>query len=143
VSSVCHSVCPHRRTYPNLFDLYIKLKVFLSGTRKWWCKFCPENQKANKTGFWGIFFTFSHTNELLTPDLEICRDDLWTQSEKVLDTSVVILRPVLASPMLSYAEQGQWMDGWLEPYIGNKGRTGSSLDFKSLHESKIEKSNQE
>jgi hypothetical protein len=28
-------------------------------------------------------------------------------------------------------------------YIGNKGRTGSSLDFKSLHESKIKKRNQE
>jgi hypothetical protein len=35
------------------------------------------------------------------------------------------------------------MDGWLEPYIGNKGRTGSSLDFQSLHESKIKKINQE
>jgi hypothetical protein len=74
----------------------------------------------------------------ISPSFLYYCDDLWTQSEKILDnTSVDHLGPVLASPMLSYAEQGQSMDGWLEHYIGsfrNKGRTGSSLDFKSLNE---------
>jgi hypothetical protein len=44
----------------------------------------------------------------MSSDHAICRDDLWTQSEKVLDkTSVDNLRPVLASPLLSHAEKGQ------------------------------------
>jgi hypothetical protein len=62
VSFVCHSVCSHRTTYPNLVNLYIKLKVFLPGTQKWCCKFCPENHRAKK--ILGDFFTFSQTNEL-------------------------------------------------------------------------------
>jgi hypothetical protein len=32
--SVCRSVCPHRRTYPNLVDLYIKLKGLFTRNTK-------------------------------------------------------------------------------------------------------------
>jgi hypothetical protein len=67
-----------------------------------------------------IWEFFSHFLTQMSSDLEIRRDELWTQSEKVLDnTSVDHLRPVLASPMLSYAKQGQKMDGWLQYYIGS------------------------
>jgi hypothetical protein len=40
----------------------------------------PKSQKTKKTGFGGIFLT------QMSSDLEICRDDLWTQSEKVSKT---------------------------------------------------------
>jgi hypothetical protein len=85
----CLSVCPHRRTYPNLVDYtYIKLEVFIPGTQKWWCKFCPKKSKKpkKKTGFWGIF---SHFLTQKSSDLEICHEDLWTLREKVLDNTSV------------------------------------------------------
>jgi hypothetical protein len=64
------------------------------------------SEKQKQLVFGGFFSHF--LTQMSSDASEIRRDDLWTQSEKVLDnTSVVILRPILATPMLSYAEQGQ------------------------------------
>jgi hypothetical protein len=62
----------------------------------------------------------------MSSDLETCRDDLWTQSEKD-NTSVVNLRPVLASPMLSYAEQGQFNHDRINYELKNSRRDGPNL----------------
>jgi hypothetical protein len=54
------------QTWSTYIYIHIKLKVFLPGTRKWWCKFFPENKKPKNQRncfFWGIFVTFSHTDE--------------------------------------------------------------------------------
>jgi hypothetical protein len=66
VLSVYLSLYPHRRTYPNLVDLYIKLKVFFFYQKheNGGANFVQKTIKPKKLDFGGFFFTFSHTNEL-------------------------------------------------------------------------------
>jgi hypothetical protein len=67
--------------------------------------------------FGGFFHIFSYKWALI---LKFVATTYELKARKFKDnTSVVILRTVLASSMLSYAEQGQEMHGWLKHYIGS------------------------
>jgi hypothetical protein len=65
--SVCVSVCPHRRTYPNLVDLYIKLKVFYQEHESDGANFVQKTikPKNQKNWFFGGFFSYFLTQMIL------------------------------------------------------------------------------